>query len=151
MKEKARPLFFIKEEVGKELEKLIKTRHLEKVKHVDKDCFVSPLVITVKIDKSDKIALDSRNVNDCCVNIRPHMPNMEKLMNLISVEITSDRTKELMISKIDLDYVYGQLKLSKNKTTRRICNNRMKIQCTLPIQKKILRSCRYPNDISRKN
>ena len=41
------------------------------------------------------------------------MPNMEELLNQISVEITSDRTKELMMSKIDLDYAYGQMKLSK--------------------------------------
>ena len=40
------------------------------------------------------------------------MPNMEELLNQISVEITRDRTKELNISKIDLDYAYGQMKLS---------------------------------------
>ena len=38
---------------------------------------------------------------------------MEELLNQISVEITRDRTKEMMISKIDLDYAYGQMKLSK--------------------------------------
>ena len=41
------------------------------------------------------------------------MQNMEELLNQISAEITRDRTKELMISKIDLDYAYGQMKLSK--------------------------------------
>ena len=41
------------------------------------------------------------------------MPNLEELLNQISVEITRDRTKELMVSKIDLDYAYGQMKLSK--------------------------------------
>ena len=39
------------------------------------------------------------------------MPNMEEQLNQISVEITQDRTKELMISKNDLDYAYGQMKL----------------------------------------
>ena len=38
--------------------------------------------------------------------------NMEELLNQILVEITKDRTKELTLSKIDLDYVYGQKKLS---------------------------------------
>ena len=47
------------------------------------------------------------------------MPNMEELLNQISVEITRDRTKELRISKIDLDYAYGQMKLSKE--TSRQC------------------------------
>ena len=49
VKQKARPIpLHLQEEVGKDLEKLIKTGHLEKVRHVDEDCFVSPVVITVK-------------------------------------------------------------------------------------------------------
>ena len=35
-----------------------------------------------------------------------------ELLDQISVEITNDRTKELMMSKIDLDYAYGQMRLS---------------------------------------
>ena len=86
---------------------------MERVKQVDEDCFVSPVVITVKNDKSEKIALDSGKVNDSCIKVRPHMPNREELLNQISVEITKDRTKELMISKIDLDYAYSQIMLSE--------------------------------------
>ena len=41
------------------------------------------------------------------------MPNMEELLNQISVEITRDRTMELFVSKLDLDYVNGQMKLSE--------------------------------------
>ena len=89
------------------------------MKHVDEDCFVSPVVITVKSDKSLKIALDSRKLNDSCTKVRPHMPNMEELVNQISEEITKDRTKELRISKIDLDYAYGQMMLSEE--TSRQC------------------------------
>ena len=49
-KQKARPIpLHLKDEVGKELEKLIKTGLLEKVKHVDEDCFVSQVL---KNDKS---------------------------------------------------------------------------------------------------
>ena len=47
------------------------------------------------------------------------MPNMEELLNQLSVEITRDRTKQLNILKIDLDYAYGQMKLSKE--TSRQC------------------------------
>ena len=120
MKQKTRPIpLHLQEDVGRELEKLIKFGHLEKVKHVDEDCFVSPVVITVKNDKSVKIALDSRKLNDSCIKTRPHMPNMEELLNQKSVEITKDRTKELIMSKIDLDYAYGQMKLSKE--TSRQC------------------------------
>ena len=92
---------------------------MERVKPVDEDCFVSPVVITLKNDKSVKIALDSRKLNDSCIKVRPHMPNMEELLNQISVEITKDRTKELMMSKIDLDYAHGQMMLSEE--TSRQC------------------------------
>ena len=80
---------------------------------VDEDCFVSPVVITVKSDKPVKIALDARKLKDSCIKMRPHTPNMEKLLNQISVEISRNRTMQLFISKIDLDYAYGQMKLSK--------------------------------------
>ena len=44
---------------------------------------------------------------------------MEEILNQSSVEITRDRLKKLLISKIDLDYGYGQMKLSKE--TNRLC------------------------------
>ena len=47
------------------------------------------------------------------------MPNVEELLNQMSVEITRDRTALLLISKIDLDYAYGQKKLPKE--TSRQC------------------------------
>ena len=86
---------------------------MENVEHVDENCFVPPLVITVRSDKSVKKALDSRKLKESRIKIQPHTPKMEKLLNQISVEITRDRTKELMLSKFDLDYAYGQIKLSK--------------------------------------
>ena len=92
---------------------------MERVKQVDEDCFVSTIVITVKNDISVEIALDSRKLNDSCIKVQPHMPNMEELLNQISVEITKDRTKELRITKLDLDYAYGQMMLSKE--TSRQC------------------------------
>ena len=41
------------------------------------------------------------------------MPNIEELLNQISVEITRDRAAQIFKSKIDLYYAYGQIKLSK--------------------------------------
>ena len=85
---------------------------------MEEDCFVSPVVITVKNDKSVKIALDSRKLNDSCFKRRPHVPNMEKMLNHILVEITRDRTLQLFIPKLELDYAYGQMKLSE-ETSRK--------------------------------
>ena len=44
----------LQENVRRKLEKQAKSGHLEKVKDVNEDCFVSPSVITVKSDKSVK-------------------------------------------------------------------------------------------------
>ena len=41
---------------------------------------------------------------------------MEELLNQISVEIYRDRTLQLFISKLDLDYVYGQMELSEESS-----------------------------------
>ena len=46
--------------VKKALDKLIEKGHLEKADKTTENCFVSPAVITIKNDKSVKIALDSR-------------------------------------------------------------------------------------------
>ena len=40
------------------------------------------------------------------------MPVMKEFLNQTSVKITRERTRQLFISKIDLDYAYGQMNLS---------------------------------------
>ena len=80
------------------MEKLIKTGH-EKIKDVEGDCFVSPVAKAVKVINHQKISLDSPKLNVSCIKMRPHVPNMEELLNQISVEITRDWTVELFKSK----------------------------------------------------
>ena len=104
------PIHFHKT-VKNELKKLIETRHLEKANNTTENCFVSPAVITIKKDKSVKIALDSRKLNEACVKRKATMPNMEELISKISAEITRS-DGEIWMSKIDLDYAYGQAKLT---------------------------------------
>ena len=113
IQQKGRPVpIHIQKTLEQELEKLIKTGHLEKADKTTENCFLSPAVITIKKDKSVKIALDSRKLNEACVKRKSAMPNMEDLISKISAEITKNNG-ELWMSKIDLDYAYGQAKLSK--------------------------------------
>ena len=63
-------------------------------------------------DKSVKIVLDSRKLNESCKNRKAAMTNMEELISKISTEITRSN-EEIWLSKISLDYAYGQAKLSK--------------------------------------
>ena len=68
VKQKARFLpLHLQENVGREFEKLIKSGHLAKIHDVNEDCFVSPVVTTLKSDKPVKIALGSRKLNDSCI------------------------------------------------------------------------------------
>ena len=43
---------------------------------------------------------------------------MEEFLNQISVEFSRDQTLQLFISKTDLDYAYGQMKLSDDTSRR---------------------------------
>ena len=52
--------------------------------------------------------------------MRPNKPNMEELLNKKSTKITRVQNEPLWISKTDLEYTYGQLKLS-DETSKR-CN-----------------------------
>ena len=98
--------------VRQELEKLIEKRLLEKVDNTTEKRFISPAVITIKKDKSVKIALDSRKLNEACVKRKAAMPNMEELISKISAKVTQS-DGEIWMSKIDLDYAYGRAKLFK--------------------------------------
>ena len=112
IQQKGRPVpIHFRKTVKKELEKLIESGHLEKAVKTTENCFVSPAVITIKKDKSVKIALDSRKLNEACVKRKAAMPNMEELISKLSAEITRS-CGEIWISKIDLDYTYGYAKLT---------------------------------------
>ena len=105
------PIHFQKN-VREELEKFIKSGHIEKADETTENCFISPAVITIKKDKSFKMALDSRKLNEACRKRKAAMPNMEELISKISAKITNGEG-EIWMSKIDLDYAYGQARLSK--------------------------------------
>ena len=148
-KGRAVPIHFQKT-VKNELQKLIEKGHFEKADKTTENCFISPAVITVKKDKSVKIALDSRKLNEACVKRKAAMPNMEKLISKISAENTKNNG-EIWMSKIDLDNAYGQAKLSKDAASKTLCvlDNRRRFYWPLPIQEGLLRAVGYSNRISR--
>ena len=114
IQQKGRPIpIHLQQSVGKEKNKLIKQGHVEKANNIDENCFVSPTVITVKKDKSVKIALDSRKLNEITIKRKAQMPNMEELISRISRKSADGPADEIWTSKLDLDYAYGQLILSK--------------------------------------
>ena len=113
IQQKGRPVpIHFQKIVREELEKLIGKGHLEKANKTTENCFISPAVITIKRDKSVKIALDSRKLNEACIKRKAAMPNMEELISKISAKITKGEG-EIWMSKIELDYAYGYAKVSK--------------------------------------
>ena len=112
--------YHLQKDVKNEVDRLIKSGHLGRLETTEEDCFVSPVVITVKKDKTVKFALDARKLNENCVKKRPHMPNMEKLLNHISAELSKNDHDPIWISVIDLDYAYEQMKLAPE--TSKHCN-----------------------------
>ena len=113
IQQKGRPEFnHLQKTVKQELEELIEKGRLEKADKLTENCFISPAVITIKKNKSVKLAFDSRKPTKACVKRKAAMSNMEELISKISTEITKSDGERWM-SKIDLDYAYGQSKLSK--------------------------------------
>ena len=109
-KQKTRPIpYHLKLHVAKGINNFIKSRHLKKLQKLEEDCFLFPMVFTLIKDKSAETPLDSRKLNKNCIKMRPLMPNREELLNQISNKITRTPNEPLWISKIDLEYTYGQL------------------------------------------
>ena len=61
----------------------MKEWHTEKVDKFQDDVFIQPTVITVKKDKSVKIALDARALNESIAKYKYQMPNLDNLIDMI--------------------------------------------------------------------
>ena len=100
----------LQEKVDKEIEKLLKEGHIEKVKKIQDDVYIQPTVITVKKDKSVKIALDARALNQSIAKQKYQMPNLDNLIDMIAEEL-EERKGEAWYSSVDMTYAYGQVPL----------------------------------------
>ena len=68
IKQKRRPIpIHLHEQVTEELNRLIENGYMERATEITEDCFVSPAVVTVKKEKSIKIALDSQKLNEVTI------------------------------------------------------------------------------------
>ena len=94
--------------VEKEIEQLKKQENIKKAKVIDENCFLSPAVITIKNNKSTKIALDSQKLNELTIERKAQLSIMEELISRISREIADGPADEIWDSKFDLDYASGR-------------------------------------------
>ena len=78
------------------------------------------MVITVKKDKSVKIALDARALNNEIVKDKCQMPNLEHLVDLVAEHIDNKEQEKALYTSLDMRYAYGQMPLEEE--TAKHCN-----------------------------
>ena len=78
------------------------------------------MVITVKKDKSVKIALDARAMNNEIVKDKYQMPNLEHLVDLVAEQLDNKEQEKAFYTSLDMRYAYGQVPLDEE--TAKHCN-----------------------------
>ena len=103
------------EQVEQELEKLIEDKQIMRLEKCSDEYFISPVVITVKKDKSVKIALDSKELNEVIHKIKYQMQSIDHLIDAVANYVSERSTKQrtFYFSKIDLKYAYSQIPLDR--------------------------------------
>ena len=94
--------------------------HISKLEKCTSDCFIAPIVITVKKDDSIKVALDAKPINRQLFNIKYQMPNVDELLDGVSQIVTANTAGTLYFMVLDLKYAYSQIRL--NAETAKQCN-----------------------------
>ena len=110
----------LQDKVDKEINKLLRQGHIEKLKECSDKYFVSPILITVKKDGSVKLALESRKLNKQVHKNKDQMSNIEELMDTVGQTINERKPGNVYFSTMDLTYAYGQLPLSPETSVQ--CN-----------------------------
>ena len=103
----------LQDAVQKEIERLLHEGHLERVTEVTDKQFIQPIIITVKRDKSVKIALDARALNKEVVKDKYQMPNLEHLVDMVAEQLDTENEGIAWYTSLDMQYAYGQVPLNK--------------------------------------
>ena len=74
----------LQDKVEKEIEKLLTEGHITKLDKWTSDCFIAPIVITVKKADSTKLAMDAKPINRQLFKNKYQMPNVDELIDGVS-------------------------------------------------------------------
>ena len=100
--------------------KLIKEGHVRQIDNINDEVFIQPTVITVKRDKTVKIALDSSQLNNAIQKDKDQMPKLDNLMEQVAKTINNTNKGEVRFTSLDMQYAYGQTELHPD--TVKHCN-----------------------------
>ena len=84
--------------VDAEIKRLLKEGHIEKINEIKDDVFIQPTVITVKKDRSVKIALDARALNQAIDKDKCQMPNLDNLLDMVAEKLDNEE------GEVDMTY-----------------------------------------------
>ena len=102
------------------IEGLLNEGHIERGTEVTDKEFIQRIVITVKRDKSVKMALDARALNNEIVKDKYQMPNLEHLVDMVAEQLDRENKGIAWYTSLDMQYTIGQVPL--NKETAKHCN-----------------------------
>ena len=112
-----------------DLDKLLSEGHITKLDKCTSDCFIAPIVITVKKGDSIKLALDAKPINRQLYRSKYQMPNVDEIIDGVSQIVTAKTQGMLYFTVLDLKYTYSQLRLTAE--TAKQCNfNIVGVQAT---------------------
>ena len=100
----------MQDEVEDEIEKLLKEGQIRRVEKLTSEVFIQHVVVTLKKNKSGKIALDVRSLNNAIPKGKSQMPNLDNLMEQVA-EIINGEIEEVQFTSLDMMYAYGQTEL----------------------------------------
>ena len=110
----------IQDKVQAELEKLLAEWHIQKLDKCTIDCFIAPIVITIKKDNSIQLTLNAKLINRHLYKNKYQMPNVDELIDGVSQIITATAEGTLFFTVLDLKYAYSQIRLTAD--TAKQCN-----------------------------
>ena len=109
MQEKGRRIqIHIQHKVEKEIEKMLTEGHITKLDKCTSDCFIAPIVITVKKDDSIKLTMDAKPINRQLFKNKYQRPNVDELIDGVSQMVTENKKGTLYFTVLDLKYAYSQ-------------------------------------------
>ena len=114
--------------VDEEISRLLKEGRIEKIDEIKDDVFIQPTFITVKKDRSVKIALDARALNKAIDKDKYQMPNLDILLDMVAEKLDTEEG-EAFISRYDLRIRPSPL-ASINSKTLQFSDNRWRITGT---------------------
>ena len=112
--------FHLQTAVKAEIAELIKEGHIRRIDKTNDDVFIQPTVTTVKRDKTVKVALDARQLNNAIQKDKHQMPNLDNVMEQVAEIVKSKSERSVRFTSLDMQYAYGQTELHPD--TAKHCN-----------------------------